>query len=118
MIVYSIVIVFIVFYLYPVSGAMDSSLMVWHFKPHMRAYRFVGHKVTSFIFFSPSLLTFLLYILQICAHRFDQSSVFCFSKSALKHSTSPFMISAVHKGILEINPFGIQHKTFLAFSNF
>ena len=28
-----------------VSGSMDSSLMVFHFKPHMRAYRFVGHKV-------------------------------------------------------------------------
>jgi len=28
-----------------VTGSMDSSLMIWHFKPHMRAYRFVGHKV-------------------------------------------------------------------------
>jgi len=24
---------------------MDSCLMVWNFKPQMRAYRFVGHKV-------------------------------------------------------------------------
>ncbi len=28
-----------------VSGSMDSCLMIWHFKPHLRAYRFVGHKV-------------------------------------------------------------------------
>lgn len=34
-------------YFSTVSGSMDSSLMVWHFKPHMRAYRFVGHKVIS-----------------------------------------------------------------------
>lgn len=27
------------------SGSMDSCLMVWNFKPQMRAYRFVGHKV-------------------------------------------------------------------------
>ena len=25
---------------------MDSCLMVWNFKPNMRAYRFVGHKVS------------------------------------------------------------------------
>jgi len=25
---------------------MDSCLMVWNFKPQMRAYRFVGHKVS------------------------------------------------------------------------
>eukprot|EP00112_Aurelia_sp_Birch-Aquarium-sp1_P025602 Seg859.8 transcript_id=Seg859.8/GoldUCD/mRNA.D3Y31 product="POC1 centriolar protein A" protein_id=Seg859.8/GoldUCD/D3Y31 len=38
-----------------VSGAMDSSLMVWHFKPHMRAYRFVGHKdAVLSVKFSPS----------------------------------------------------------------
>ncbi len=27
------------------TGSMDSCLMVWHFKPQARAYRFVGHKV-------------------------------------------------------------------------
>ena len=27
------------------SGSLDSCLMVWNFKPQMRAYRFVGHKV-------------------------------------------------------------------------
>ncbi|KAJ3109475.1 POC1 centriolar protein A [Physocladia obscura] len=37
------------------SGSMDSSVMVWNFKPGMRAFRFVGHKgpVTS-VDFSPS----------------------------------------------------------------
>ena len=35
-----------------VTGSMDSSLMIWHFKPHMRAYRFVGHKVWLFFFSS------------------------------------------------------------------
>ncbi|ORY33863.1 WD40 repeat-like protein [Rhizoclosmatium globosum] len=37
------------------SGSMDNSVMVWHFKPQMRAFRFVGHKgpVTS-VDFSPS----------------------------------------------------------------
>ena len=34
------------------SGSMDSCLMVWNFKPQMRAYRFVGHKVSkSFVAF-------------------------------------------------------------------
>lgn len=28
------------------TGSMDSCLMIWHFKPQSRAYRFVGHKVT------------------------------------------------------------------------
>ena len=32
-------------FIFAVTGSMDSSLMIWHFKPHMRAYRFVGHKV-------------------------------------------------------------------------
>ena len=27
------------------TGSMDSCVMVWHFKPQTRAYRFVGHKV-------------------------------------------------------------------------
>ena len=27
------------------SGSVDSCLMLWNFKPKMRAYRFVGHKV-------------------------------------------------------------------------
>ena len=35
---------------------MDSSLMVWHFKPQSRAYRFVGHKVLLLL-----LLLFYLY---------------------------------------------------------
>ncbi|KAI9347705.1 WD40-repeat-containing domain protein [Obelidium mucronatum] len=37
------------------SGSMDNSVMVWNFKPQMRAFRFVGHKgpVTS-VDFSPS----------------------------------------------------------------
>ena len=30
---------------YIATGSMDACLMVWHFKPQARAYRFVGHKV-------------------------------------------------------------------------
>ena len=29
------------------TGSMDACLMVWHFKPQARAYRFVGHKVNT-----------------------------------------------------------------------
>ena len=29
------------------TGSMDACLMVWHFKPQARAYRFVGHKVKT-----------------------------------------------------------------------
>ena len=29
------------------TGSMDSCLMVWHFKPQTRAYRFVGHKART-----------------------------------------------------------------------
>ncbi len=29
------------------TGSMDACLMVWHFKPQARAYRFVGHKVSA-----------------------------------------------------------------------
>ncbi|XP_076447302.1 uncharacterized protein LOC143284496 isoform X1 [Babylonia areolata] len=37
------------------SGSMDSCLMVWNFKPKMRAYRFVGHKdAVLSVNFSPS----------------------------------------------------------------
>lgn len=28
-----------------ISGSLDSTVMVWNFKPQMRAYRFAGHKV-------------------------------------------------------------------------
>ena len=28
-----------------VSGSLDSTVMVWNFKPQLRAYKFVGHKV-------------------------------------------------------------------------
>lgn len=28
-----------------VSGSLDNCVMVWNFKPQLRAYRFVGHKV-------------------------------------------------------------------------
>ena len=30
-----------------VSGSKDSCLMVWNFRPQLRAFRFVGHKVPS-----------------------------------------------------------------------
>ncbi|WAR26766.1 POC1A-like protein [Mya arenaria] len=37
------------------SGSMDNCLMVWNFKPQMRAYRFVGHKdAVMNVRFSPS----------------------------------------------------------------
>lgn len=29
------------------TGSMDNCIMMWHFKPQSRAYRFVGHKVRS-----------------------------------------------------------------------
>jgi centriolar protein POC1 len=29
------------------SGSMDCSVMVWNFKPQLRAFRFVGHKVLT-----------------------------------------------------------------------
>jgi WD40 repeat protein len=28
-----------------ISGSLDSCVMVWNFKPQLRAYRFAGHKV-------------------------------------------------------------------------
>ena len=30
-----------------VSGSLDCSLMVWNFKPQLRAFKFVGHQVTN-----------------------------------------------------------------------
>jgi WD40 repeat protein len=29
-----------------ITASLDNSLMVWNFKPQMRAYRFAGHKVS------------------------------------------------------------------------
>jgi centriolar protein POC1 len=28
-----------------VSSSLDNTLMVWNFKPNLRAFRFLGHKV-------------------------------------------------------------------------
>ena len=37
------------------SSGMDSTVMVWNFKPQMRAYRFIGHKdAVMSLKFSPS----------------------------------------------------------------
>jgi centriolar protein POC1 len=30
------------------SSSMDHSVMIWNFKPQLRAFRFVGHKVDIF----------------------------------------------------------------------
>lgn len=30
-----------------ISGSLDSCVMVWNFKPQLRAYRFAGHKVRA-----------------------------------------------------------------------
>ncbi len=30
-----------------ISGSLDSCVMVWNFKPSLRAYRFTGHKVKA-----------------------------------------------------------------------
>lgn len=39
----------------PVTGSMDSSVIIWNMKPQMRAYRFEGHKDAVFsVQFSPS----------------------------------------------------------------
>lgn len=42
-------------FIFAVTGSMDSSLMIWHFKPHVRAYRFVGHKVWIISEFIPKV---------------------------------------------------------------
>ena len=31
------------------SGAGDNSIMLWNFKPQLRAFRFIGHKVKFFL---------------------------------------------------------------------
>ena len=35
-----------------VSGSLDGCVMVWNFKPQLRAFRFVGHKVWRHAFIS------------------------------------------------------------------
>ena len=30
-----------------ISGSLDNCVMVWNFKPQLRAFRFAGHKVGS-----------------------------------------------------------------------
>jgi centriolar protein POC1 len=35
-----------------VSSSLDSALMVWNFKPNLRAFRFLGHKVEKYFYFS------------------------------------------------------------------
>lgn len=30
-----------------ISGGLDGSVMVWNFKPQLRAFRFAGHKVST-----------------------------------------------------------------------
>lgn len=35
---------------YLASGGGDNSIMLWNFKPQLRAFRFVGHKVNLFSF--------------------------------------------------------------------
>lgn len=30
-----------------ISGSLDNAVMVWNFKPQLRAYRYAGHKVSS-----------------------------------------------------------------------
>lgn len=31
------------------SASLDHSVMIWNFKPQLRAFRFVGHKVYAFL---------------------------------------------------------------------
>jgi centriolar protein POC1 len=38
------------------SASIDHSVMIWNFKPQLRAFRFVGHKV--YIFLSTSFVEF------------------------------------------------------------
>lgn len=38
-----------------VSGSADNTVMIWNFKPQLRAYRFAGHKDTVYsVAFSPT----------------------------------------------------------------
>ena len=38
-----------------ISGGADNMVMVWNFKPNLRAYRFAGHKDTVYsVAFSPT----------------------------------------------------------------
>ena len=30
-----------------VSGSLDGSIMIWNFKPHLRAYRYSDHEVSN-----------------------------------------------------------------------
>lgn len=39
-----------------ISGSLDNTVMVWNFKPQLRAYRFTGHKVRVHALVSTSLM--------------------------------------------------------------
>ena len=56
------------------TGSMDSCLMVWHFRPQARAYRFVGHKVNRTI-----------YIIVYCTGSLIQDAVLCVTFSPSGH---------------------------------
>ena len=46
-----------------VSGSLDGCVMVWNFKPQLRAFRFVGHKVRSHAFISNKHFLHLVHLL-------------------------------------------------------
>ena len=39
------------------SGSGDNNVMLWNFRPQLRAFRFVGHKVIKFSCCVPAYLT-------------------------------------------------------------
>jgi hypothetical protein len=83
---------FLVMAVLQVSGSLDSCLMVWNFKPQMRAYRFVGHKVRKgpgrTYFQRRSLKIFYLFVRTVfCRFAFHRLG----SWSHRDHATKPFV---------------------------
>ena len=50
-----------------VSGSMDNCVMVWNFRPQLRAYRFAGHKVCMPVFQQPTCLS--IYCIGCCSRK-------------------------------------------------
>lgn len=40
------------------SGSADNTIMLWNFKPQLRAFRFVGHQVSRLHFHEPKFVEY------------------------------------------------------------
>ena len=82
------------------SGSGDNCIMLWNFKPQLRAFRFVGHKVTSpsrYVLISWKFLIVIIYRVSLLMYNFHLKVIYWHLHLKIILSDYGFLVQKVNR---------------------